>query len=282
LPGRGRESVPDEMVTALKDWVKAGGTLIAIGNSANKLVSEKSAFSKVRLLPDVLDKLPEYELAVLREWQAWNRVLPAENELWAHTVNPQLPYPWQAGGAKPPEDKELKKRDAWQKLFMPEGTLLAGRVDTNHWLTAGCGPMLPVLVGNDPILMAADGVETPIRYGYLTRGDTNQVANPAAKTESGKAGEAGKSDGKDLPRVGWCALPEGTQLHLRMSGLLWPEAAHRLANAACVTREASGRGQIILFAGEPTFRASSRGTTRVFLNALICGPGFGAAPTVEP
>jgi hypothetical protein len=282
LPDRGKDRLPDGMVTALKDWVKAGGTLIAIGGSASNLTSEKAAFSKVRLLPDVLDKLPDYELAVLREWQARNRALPTETDLWAHTVSPRLPLPWPPGSAKPPEEKELKKRDAWQKLFMPEGTLLACRVDTNHWLTAGCGSLLPVLVGNDPILMAAEGVETAIRYGYLTAADTNRIANAAAKTEGGKSAEAGKPDAKDPPRIGWCALPEGTDLQLRMSGLLWPEAAHRLANAAYVTRESLGRGQIILFATSPTFRASARGTMRVFLNALICGPGLGAAPTIEP
>ena len=34
-------------------------------------------------------------------------------------------------------------------------------------------------------------------------------------------------------------------MHLRMSGLLWPEATHRLANSACVTRERVGRGEAV-------------------------------------
>jgi hypothetical protein len=85
-----------------------------------------------------------------------------------------------------------------------------------------------------------------------------------------------------VPRIGWCALPEGAQLHLRMSGLLWPEAAHRLANAAGVTREPLGRGQIILFASPPTFRASARGAMRLFQNAVVYGPGFGAAHPISP
>jgi hypothetical protein len=43
-----------------------------------------------------------------------------------------------------------------------------------------------------------------------------------------------------------------------------------------------GRGQVILFATSPTFRASARGMSRVFLNAVVCGPGFGAAQPVRP
>lgn len=77
-------------------------------------------------------------------------------------------------------------------------------------------------------------------------------------------------------------MPEGTELHLRMSGLLWPEASHRVANAAWVTRESFGRGQIILFATPPTFRAAARGATRVFLNAITYGPGFGTPHPVRP
>lgn len=273
--------LPSPAVAALKDWVKAGGTLIAVGNATTSFTPEKAEFSKVRQLPDVLDKLPEYELAVLREWVAWKGKLPDEKDLWSHTANPGLKYPWPSGGGLP-DEKELKARDAWQRLFMPEGTFLAGRTDTNHWLTAGCGEWLPLLVGTDPVLMSAGGVETAVRYGYWTAAETNQPAPPTEKGDSSKTEPGGKPDSKSVPRIGWCAPPEGAQLHLRMSGLLWPEAAQRLANAAAVTREPLGRGQVILFAAPPTFRASSRGTMRIFMNALIHGPGFGAAHPINP
>lgn len=82
--------------------------------------------------------------------------------------------------------------------------------------------------------------------------------------------------------MGWSALPAGTEMHLRMSGLLWPEATHRLANSAYVTRESLGRGQIILFATGPAFRAATLGPARLMLNAMIYGPGFGAAQPIRP
>ncbi len=64
---------------------------------------------------------------------------------------------------------------------------------------------------------------------------------------------------------------------LRLSGLLWPEARGRLADGAYLTRERIDRGQLILFATDPTFRGFFRGTDRLLLNAVVLGPGLGAS-----
>jgi len=63
------------------------------------------------------------------------------------------------------------------------------------------------------------------------------------------------------------------QLHL--GGLLWPEAAGRLAHTAYATREGAGRGQVILFLNEPEFRGWTLSTRRLLLNAVLYGPGLG-------
>jgi hypothetical protein len=68
---------------------------------------------------------------------------------------------------------------------------------------------------------------------------------------------------------------------IRLSGLLWPEAKVRLVNSAYCTRESSGSGQIILFAGEPNFRSYFYGTARMLINAVLLGPGYGARQPVE-
>jgi hypothetical protein len=285
--------LPGSWTNRLKDWVKAGGTLIAMGGSAAQLADEKSDFSKVRDLPDVLNKPGDYELAVLREWLArQSNNLPPVEALWANKVAPGLKYPWQAIDGPHPEEKELKKRDAWLKLFMPQGALAATRLDAKHWLTFGCEEPMPVLAFRGPVLMAAEGVEAPIRLGYLTPGASQtavdatggaQASGSESKTADRKDAESSAAkEKKEPPRVGWSALPTGTEMHLRMSGLLWPEAAYRLANSAYVTRETLGRGQIILFATGPTFRAATLGPTRVMLNAMIYGPGFGATQPVRP
>ncbi len=62
---------------------------------------------------------------------------------------------------------------------------------------------------------------------------------------------------------------------LRLSGLLWPVARSRWANTAYLTVERVGKGQIILFAGDPFFRAYFEGSSRFLINSLLLGPGCG-------
>lgn len=269
---------------ALREWVRGGGTLIAIGSSTGPYTTEAAAFSKVRRLPDVLGRLADYERVILREWLARDpRALELPpDQLWAHQPALKLTYPWQAAGGPHPEEKELQRRDAWQALFMPQGALLAGRVDTNHWLTFGCTEPLPLLADHRSLLMAADDVEAPIRYGYLVASDPPTPPPPAAGANETSAPAAAAKDKPEPPRIGWAATPPGTTLYLRMSGLLWPEAAHRIAHTAWVTRESFGRGQIICFATSPTFRGSTRAAMRVFLNAAVYGPGLGASHPLRP
>jgi hypothetical protein len=256
-------SLEPQVVEELGKWVRSGGTLVAIGRSAAHLAREDGGLSAVRLLSDVLDDLDPYRLTLVREWQAGREVKPNAERIWSHVVEGSS-YPWERQAAAKPEplgQEALKQRDQWQRLFMPQGAFVAGRVDQEHWLTSGTGPVLPILTADDTVLMSREHSEAPIRLG---------VYEPAKAPEKAPA------------TVGWATLPEGQSLLLRMSGLLWPEAAERLANSAWVTRESSGRGQIILFAGSPAFRGSTLGTMRILANAIIYGPGFGAEPVVDP
>ncbi|MFQ5877727.1 MAG: M14 family zinc carboxypeptidase [Acidobacteriota bacterium] len=274
LPDRRLGEIRQASIEAIAAWVRAGGTLIAIGGSAKELAAEKPGLSDVRLLPDVLDRLDEYELAIVREWLAATGRVPEVEAVWSHTARPGLVFPWERDGLHSrPDEKVLKKRDDWESLFMPQGAILAARVDPKHWLTFGGGDYLPVVFGGDPVLMTLPGIEAPVRLGYLVPVGADDAARPAPKGGSKRVTEA---------RVGWAALPEGRELRLRMSGLLWPEAAHRLAHAAYVTREAVGGGQVILFASPPAFRGAALGTARILSNALIYGPGLGASEPIEP
>lgn len=130
-----------------------------------------------------------------------------------------------------------------------------------------------------------------VRYGLLEI--TNATAaldlvNPPSQPGDTEASSDNQSESKtasastDPRRIGWCALPPGTSLRLRMSGLLWPEASQRLANSAYVTRESYGRGQIILFAHSPAFRSSALGAERFLLNAIVYGPGLGTRLSILP
>ncbi len=68
---------------------------------------------------------------------------------------------------------------------------------------------------------------------------------------------------------------------LRLSGLLWPEARELLAESVYCSREQAGRGQIILFANDPYFRAYFKDTAQMLMNALVLGPGMGTAQQLK-
>ena len=81
--------------------------------------------------------------------------------------------------------------------------------------------------------------------------------------------------------IGWATIPEGQDLYMRMSGLVWPEAAQRMSNSAYLTREAKGNGQIIMFANMPNFRGATKGTARLLMNAIVYGPGLRTEQVID-
>lgn len=279
-------------VDSLRTWVESGGTLVAIGRSAAALARE-GGIGSTRRLSDVLTKLDDYRLQVIREWEG-RSVEPKLDDVYASTPPKAIEYPWSIDDSKKPSDEEAKRRDAWRKVFAPQGAVLAGRVDDRHWLTSGCGAYLPVLYQGASVLMSAGGVDAPIRLGVFTKAEAAEaVKEPAAPlgvtTDSSNgapsaAASSTKDDekAKEPPPPGWTIAPPGYDLTLRMSGLLWPEASAALANAPYVTGEGVGKGQVILFASSPTTRAATTGTIRVFENAVVFGPGMGASQPIRP
>jgi hypothetical protein len=243
-------------VEALKTWVEEGGTLIATGGSAYDLAGTKSKLSDVRLLRDVLGSLDEYETTILREWQAVERTTPEASAVWSHTT-PEDAVPWDAEFERA-DSTELSRVDTWRRTFMPQGgVLVAARTNPKHWLTFGLGDYMTVLYDQSRLLMSKYGVETAVRFGVYAEGNGPE-------------------------RVGWSAIPEGQQLFVRQSGLLWPEGVQRMANAALVTRERMDRGQVVLLGFEPNFRGTMTEGRRVLLNAIVLGPGMGASEVIEP
>lgn len=241
--------------TALHEWVKQGGTLIAHGQSAGA-VAQESGLGSVRTIADTFDKAQDYDIALQRQRLAResNMDLSFMN---THTLSSAVPYPWD-GELDRLDEKELERRDKWQALFMPSGAMVAGRVDDQHWLTFGTPTELPLLYAKQPILMTDGSAEAVVRVGVLREND----------------------EVKEATVVNWSTLPKGLELKVRMSGILWPEAAQRIVNSAYLTRETVGKGQIILFSGQPNFRGAARGTNRLWLNAVIYGSGLGTDPRI--
>ncbi len=174
---------------------------------------------------------------------------------WGRAAVAGAEYPWD-GAEELPEPEVRKRIDDWQSMLMPSGALVGTRVDTEHWLAAGTGPVLPVLFSDSPVLMAAAPVEAPFRIGVYEPAET------------------------EAAMLNWAPVPAGQAIRVRMSGLLWPEARTRIASSAWVTRESVGRGQVILFAHAPAFRAAQLGAMRVLENALLLGPGLGTRQPV--
>ena len=242
-------------VRVLKEWVNQGGTLIAHDNSAAQIARD-SGIGKVRSVGDVLDNAQDYDIALQRERLSKSDALDIQR-VTAHHVSDAVDYPWEQG-AKALSGDELKRREAWQKRFMPSGAMVAGQVDTLHWMSFGSSEMLPLLYENQPALMTKGSQQAVVRVGVMTK-------DPNAR---------------EAQAINWSTVPEGHALTVRMSGLIWPEAASRIANSAYVTRERVGKGQVILFSGQPNFRGSTRGVGRIWLNALVYGAGLGTSPKV--
>ena len=116
-----------------------------------------------------------------------------------------------------------------------------------------------VLYADQPVLMTDGQADAVIRVG-------NYKKNFAVK---------------ESQTLNWSTLPAGQDISVRMSGLVWPEAAQRIANSAYLTRERVGKGQIILFSGQPNFRGSTLGTNRFWLNAVVYGAGLGTSANVS-
>lgn len=279
---------------ALKDWVSQGGTLIAMESSA-EVFAKEGGIGSSRLLPDVLGKLDDYRMAAIRQWEALSDA-PTTEDVYSRQPPERLDYPWNLDEGDKPSDEELKRRDAWRQIFSPQGAVVAGRVDDRSWLTAGCDSMLPLLYAGKTVLMAPTGVQAPVRMGVFVAAaekpkpatEPRESEKPAKAKAAPDAGKADSNDDKgdqdaDKPKpLGWRVAPKGHDMILRMSGLLWPEAADRIANSAYVTREQIGKGQIILFAANPSTRAATLGTQRILSNAIVLGPGLGTRATITP
>jgi hypothetical protein len=283
----------EPMRETLEAWVRGGGTLIAIGASAGALAIAEKGIGDVRKLEDVLDSLDAYEQAVLREIAAGGVEID-EDSVFGRGVAQEIQYPWDVEGSRP-DEQELKRRDQWQRIFSPIGVELAGRIDERHWLTAGIEEPLPLLVTGGTVLMAGEGVEAPVRFGILRADGDAALPGPATRDDAERAGDGENAstqpatepatvpaDAESREAAGWARLPEGMDVTLRMSGLLWPEYSARIAHGPYVTRQGHGSGQIILFAESPNFRAATLGTMRLFTNAVVYGPGCGADAPIMP
>ena len=252
----GNPDLSDYAKNMLMDWVKQGGTLIANNRSTRSIISS-DGMGSVKSLNTTFDKSKSYNIDLMREIYSLEDKIDI-SDVNDNKVDTEITYPWETSDVTYTKE-QLEMRDKWQSTLMPSGAIVSARADSENWLTFGAEDVVPVLYGNYPILMTGGNSTAALRIGEL-------IPNKDSETKT----------------INWSQIPSGYDLNVRMSGLVWPEASQRIANSAYLTREKIGKGQIILFSGEPNFRGSARGTNRLWLNAVIYGTGLGTNPLVNP
>jgi hypothetical protein len=61
---------------------------------------------------------------------------------------------------------------------------------------------------------------------------------------------------------------------VKLAGFMWPEMQEAMARTLYAWVEPAGRGNTIMFADDPNFRATQLSTLRLFFNAVFLGPSF--------
>ena len=251
----GNRVLSENEIEVLNDWIKQGGTLIAHDNSSS-IISSKNGLGSVTKIQDSLDKTIDFDIDLQREWLSDKSMINFD-QVQSNSLDYATDYPWDMD-KRTITDDELVRRDNWQSKFMPSGAFVAGRVDNTHWLSFGTPDILPILYSKQPVLMTSNSAEAIIRIGSIE-----------------------PNNGSEIKQLNWSTIPANHVIKVRMSGLVWSEASERIANSAYLTREQIGNGQLILFSGQPNFRGSTRGTSRLWLNAVVYGAGLGTTPRIN-
>ena len=251
----GNRILSDKEIEVLNDWIKQGGTLIAHDNSSS-IIASKNGLGSVTKIQDSLNKSIDFDIDLQREWLADKDNIDFD-QINSNTLNYKTDYPWDMD-KRTITDEELIRRDNWQSKFMPSGAFVVGRVDNTHWLSFGTPDVLPILYSKQPVLMTSNRAEAVVRIGSIE-----------------------PNNGSEIKQLNWSTIPADHDIKVRMSGLVWPEASEKIANSAYLTREQIGNGQLILFSGQPNFRGSTKGTARLWLNAVVYGAGLGTTPRIN-
>ena len=237
--------------SSLAAWVRGGGTLVAVGRSATHIANADLGLSQVRLRRHVLKELPAYQATAKRQL-ASRSISVDEAALWADGTATEAGATTAAGGSQSSSGNGGGgKRGGGKRAGTPVSPEPVSP-ESDRWQRrfSPSGVFLRGLVDTDSWLTFGYGDEVPV----FASGSHALMAKGSART----------------------AVRLAPRARLRLSGLLWPEAAERLQLSSYATVESMGAGQVVLFASPPSHRAHYIGTARMLANALIYGPSLGA------
>ena len=230
-------------IEKLKNWIENGGTLVTLGNASGFACDSTVSISQVRIKEQVLNKLKDYEEALRLEERATKPPVDSV-EVWG-TVTKKTPE-----SKKTKESKNVSTKLDIKEEKEPSIEELTRKDEWERIFTPS-GAFLRANLDTEHWLALGMSDKVPVifssPFAYMSKDPVETVAR-LSKADS-----------------------------LRLGGLLWSEGKSRWAKTAYLTREGKGKGQVILFADDPNFRAYLLGAQRLFENAILLGPGLGAS-----
>jgi len=277
-PGAYRQLLGEGGLEVLRDWVRGGGTAIGFDGGARMLADPATNLTSARFRGQVLEDFasPVWSLTALEARLAGRPTAVGLQVAGANGKSEAKPKPSATGadlfnvapvlgaGARPfaagfeqgrPLDAAPVAMADWLTEVLPAGRKTAtpedlARADARLRGFMPQGALLRVDLDTESWLNYGLGEEATVWFG----GDDTLIA--------------------ETPVTVSAVFPEMDRLHL--GGLLWPEAAARITHTAFVTRESVGRGQVVLFVGNPAYRRWMKDTERMLINAILLGPGLGS------
>ncbi len=290
-----RAAIGQEGLDRLRRWIEAGGTAIGIGSGAEFLSDKDAGLTSARLRRQALDRYPPPVLGI-----------PAEEA--------EMAGPFRAAGLAPAEtdsDDTLAQGGGQQdgskgktkgRSLEPAAARRASPYDIAPLLGPGALPFAEGFPQGTPVSTELVGLRDWLRL-LLPPGKREAELEDVERADARlrRFMPQGAILAVELDPESWLSwgLPPRIAVwfgasdtfiaespvqvaarfepleRLHLGGLLWPEAAGRIARTAYCTREALGRGQVILFAEHPAFRGWPRESRRLLWNALVYGPGLG-------
>ncbi len=275
--GMYRQVLGVDGIERLRRWIEAGGTAIGIRGGARLLADQETALTKTRFRIQSLAGFPPPVWSIgAAEAQAAGKTPATGLRVMAPSPEgdpkakpePKRTSPYDVApilgpGAVPfvegfeqgtPLTESPVAMDVWLKDILPPGKMAPEETDREE-----VDRRLRRFMPQGAILRADLDEEFWLNFGLGSAisvwfgGNDSMIAVAPVSVAARFA---------DMDR-------------LHLGGLLWPEAAARLAMTGYATREAVGRGQIILFADNPSYRRWVAESERLLTNAILMGPGLG-------
>ena len=268
-PGVYRDLIGLGGMESLRNWVAAGGTAIGVGTGAKMLASLESNLVATSFRGQAIDQYPSpvwsltaAEVRDIAQLSSTGILLDETGAEIAGKGRYDI-APILGDGARP-----------FAKGYDQGHPLTSKPVPLTSWLKP-----TPKTTTPEELLLVHQGVDARLR-GFMPRGALLRVDLHDESWLTFGLDETAtvmfRSDDcliAEPPATTVARFPAIDRMHL--GGLLWPEAAARMSGTAYAVREAVGRGQVILFASAPTFRRWMTESERMFVNAVLMGPGLG-------